>query len=422
MLINKLKVLHINSSDSSGGASRACIDIHHALKGKGIDSNILVQSGNHNLPNIVRLNSNLIEKIKTLIRKSFDFLLIKILSIEERGRFSFPFIGKNIRSIKSIYEADIINLHWINEGFFSFKTLNQIAASGRPVVWTLHDMWAFTGGCHYSLGCKNFEGECSVCPSLRLRGKKDCSYKIFNHKLKLFEHFNVNMVTCSKWLAAEAKRSSLLKGKNITIIPNTLKTECYKPLDKVSVHKRLNLDNDYMYILFGTMTLKDKRKGFDLFIQCIKSLSDSPDRFKQKLRLLVAGSEKNMKGMELPLETIFLGRLNSESEMADFYNAGSLFVAPSREDNLPNTVMESLSCGTPVIAFNIGGMPDMIDHKVNGYLAEPFNVKDLLNGIFWVLDHPETKKISDAARNKILKNFNNSTVGSYINLYNKVSK
>ncbi len=423
MLINDLRVLHINSSSSSGGASRACIDIHNALVEKGIDSRILVQSGNTGSQGIYTVNENFIEKVKTFLRITLDFILIKLFSVEERGRFSFPFFGKNISKLKIVRESDLINLHWINGGFFSLKTLNQIASSGKPVVWTMHDMWAFTGGCHYSLDCRNFESKCSVCPSLKIRGEKDFSHKIFNDKTKLFNEFDVNIVTCSRWLASETGKSALLWGKKITIIPNTLKTEIYKPLDKASVLKKLNLDPNNKYLLFGTMTLKDKRKGFDLFIECIKILSDSLPELNHKIKLLVAGSEKKMEGVDLPLETIYLGRIKNESDMADFYNAGSLFIAPSREDNLPNTVMESLSCGTPVAAFSVGGMPDMIDHKSNGYLAEPFDVLDLVNGIRWVLEHSEPHKISEAARTKILEEFNYSKVAElYAGVYRSVLK
>ncbi len=423
MLINNLRVLHINSSDHSGGASRACTDIHNALVKQGIDSHILVQSGNPGSQRISNINVNLIEKIKTFVRITLDFLLIKLLSKEGRGRFSIPFTGKNISKLKIFKDADIINLHWVNEGFLSLNSLKHIAASGKPVVWTLHDMWAFTGGCHYSLDCRKFETKCSSCPSLKFRSEDDISNKIFNRKLKIFEQFNVNIVTCSRWLSSETKKSALLKGKNVIAIPNTLKTEIYKPLEKASVLRKLNLNVNYRYILFGTMTLKDKRKGFDLFIECIKILSNSIPDLTHNLKLLVVGSDKNMKGVELPIETVFLGRIKDESEMADFYNAGCLFIAPSREDNLPNTVMESLSCGTPVIAFNIGGMPEMIDHKVNGYLAEPFNVNDLVDGIRWILGHPDTKKISEAARAKIVKEFNYSKVAeSYLSLYNNVLK
>lgn len=423
MLINNLKVLHINSSYSSGGASRACVDIHNALVERNIDSRILVQSGNPDSPRIHSININLVEKIKTYFRIALDLLLIKIFSIEERGRFSIPLVGKDITKLKLFKEADIINLHWVNEGFFSLQTLKSIAASGKPVVWTLHDMWAFTGGCHYSLGCRKYETKCSVCPSLKFRGENDFSDKIFNDKLKLYNGFRISVVTCSQWLASVSGKSTFFKDKDITVIPNTLKTDIYKPLDKAAVLRKLNLDADNRYILFGTMTLNDERKGFDLFINCIKMLSDSFPGLKSNLKLLVAGSKKKMDGVDLPLETIFLGRLKSESEMADFYNAGSLFIAPSREDNLPNTVMESLSCGTPVIAFNIGGMPDMIDHKANGYLAEPFNVSDLMKGIMWVLDHPDPNGISKAARNKTVKLFNYSTVAeSYSTLYHSVLK
>ncbi len=406
MLINKLKVLHINSSDSSGGAARACLDISNALNETGIESSVLVQLKHSDLSGVYSISSNYFEKFKTLIRRTIDYLLIKLFTVEIRGRFTFPIIGKDISKLQIVKDADLINLHWVNEGFLSLKDLTRIAKLGKPIVWTMHDMWAFTGGCHYSLGCRKFEKECFECPSLRIRSDKDLSYKIFYDKIKLFKDLNINIVTCSNWLSGEIKKSRLLKDKNIRVIPNTLKTEVYKPLDKESVLSELKLKTNKKYILFGTMTLKDERKGIGLFVKCIDFLCKKNPFLKENVQLLIAGSTKNVEKINLPLETIFLGRLNNEADIAKFYNAGNLFVAPSREDNLPNTVMESLSCGTPVVAFNIGGMPDMIDHKINGYLAKPFDVEDLADGIMWVLNNSYPERLVKASRNKILDNFN----------------
>lgn len=400
-----MKVLHINSSDSSGGAARACLDISNALNKSGINSRVLVQTKHSDQKEVQSINVNLYDRLITRIRRTLDYLIIKLLTVEKRGRFTIPYTGKDITKLKAVKDADIINFHWVNEGFLSLKSLEQIAGLGKPLVWTLHDMWAFTGGCHYSLGCRKFETECLECPSLKFSSKNDFSNKIFRNKIRLFKEQDFNIVTCSNWLSEEVKKSSLLKNANIRVIPNTLKTDIYKPLDKTAVLKELNLDENKKYILFGTMSLKDERKGLDLFMKCVDVLCEKSSSFADNTQLIIAGSEKNISGMHLPVETKFLGRLNSEKDIAKFYNAGCLFVAPSREDNLPNTVMESLSCGTPVAAFNIGGMSDMIDHKINGYLAEPFNIEDLADGINWILTHPDPLKLTDNSRSKIINNF-----------------
>jgi glycosyltransferase involved in cell wall biosynthesis len=417
----ELKVLHINSSDSSGGAARACIDINNALNQIGVDSKVLVQVKHSQHEKVSSINNNPFEKFKTLIRRLADYLLLKIFTVEDRGRFTIPYFGKDISKLRIVKNADIINIHWVNEGFISLAVLKEIAGLRKPIVWTFHDMWAFTGGCHYSLGCRKFEQECFNCPSLKLNSKRDLSNRIFNDKIKLFRDLNFNIVTCSNWLASEVKKSQLLKDRNIEVIPNTLKTEVYKPLDKTVVFQELGLDMNKKYILFGTMTLKDKRKGIELFIDCINLLFKRDSYFRENVKLLILGSEKKMKKIKLPIETIYLGRLNSETDVAKFYNAGSVFVAPSREDNLPNTVMESLSCGTPVAAFNIGGMPDMIDHKINGYLAKPYDVDDLAQGILWLLNCPDTSEMTQASRGKILDKFNYDLIAkSYLKYYQSI--
>lgn len=407
-----MKVLHINNSDSSGGAARACLDISNALNHAGIESSVLVQTKQLEVSKVYSINKGFPGKIMTFFRRALDYLLIKLLTVEIRGRFTFPFIGKDISELPEVKNADIINLHWINEGFLSLKALMKIHKLGKPVVWTLHDMWAFTGGCHYSLGCRKFETECFECPSLKIKSKTDFSNKIFHDKISLFRDANFNIVTCSKWLSGEVKKSKLLKNTNVRVIPNTLKTEVYKPLDKTAVLKELNLDRSKKNILFGTMTLNDERKGIDLFLECIQLLAERNPHIRDEVQLLIAGSEKNMDKQQIPLETRFLGRLNNEAELAKFYNAGILFVAPSREDNLPNTVMESLSCGTPAAAFNIGGMPDMIEHKTNGYLAKPFDIEDLADGIAWLLNYPDQNKLISASRNKVLNNFNYTKIAN----------
>jgi len=416
-----LKILHINNSDSSGGASRACTDINNALVQAGVESSVLVQTKRSNLKGINSINTNFLEKSKSFIRKAVDYTTIKFFSVEYRGRFTFPYIGKDISKLEIVRNSDIINLHWINEGFFSFNTLNQLAKLKKPIVWTLHDMWSFTGGCHYSLGCEKFKRECYECPSLKFKGMNDFSKKIFNKKLKIYQDLNINIITCSKWLSEQTRLSRVFQNRRIEVIPNTLKTDIYKPLDRFLVFNDLELDKDKKYILFGTMTLKDKRKGLDLFIESINLLVKKDPSILNKIELLIMGSGKKMSKFNLPLKIRFLGRLGNEKQLAKFYNAGVLFVAPSREDNLPNTVMESLSCGTPVVAFNIGGIPDMIDHKINGYLAQPFNAEELADGILWVLNQQAPEQLKSYARNKIIQNFSYEKIAlSYSEYYKSI--
>ena len=207
-----MKVVHLSSSDLSGGAAIACKRISDALVLNGVDSNILVQKKLSSNPRICSTTTNLFSKLHYNMRLLLDEGYIRLLTNQKRGRFSYPFIGMDITNHPLIIGSDVINLHWINGGFLSLDTLKKIGKLGKPIVWTLHDMWAFTGGCHYSLDCRKFESECNYCPSLKHAGKHDTANKIFREK-KFFKELNLTIVTCSKWLKQEVEREYVVGEK-----------------------------------------------------------------------------------------------------------------------------------------------------------------------------------------------------------------
>ena len=414
-----MNVVQICNSDIKGGAARAASSINIALRSVGVSSYMFVQKKITNSEIVNSLDNSVLEKLYTFSRISLDFLAIKYLSKPEYGRFSFPFFGKNISQYDIIKNADIIHLHWINEGFLSIKNLDQLFRLGKPIVWTLHDMWAFTGGCHYASNCENYKIHCGNCPALKYPGKKDFSRRIFESKVKLYKNGNLNIVTCSDWLSTCAEKSTLLKQKRVNVIPNPIDTNVYKSIDKVLTRKKFNLPQHKYLILFGTMSLKDKRKGYFYLKESLKILYEEFPDLRSKVEVVVFGAFEKGQTIDLPFKTNFLGRLSGAEKLVDCYNSADVFVAPSTEDNLPNTVMESLACGVPVVAFNIGGMPDMIDHKSNGYLAEPLSSNSLANGIYWIFNRrQEGNSLGLEARKKIVNNFTSQIIGErYKKLY-----
>ncbi len=401
-----MKIIHLCSSDIQGGAARAAFSLNKALNNAGVSSSMLVQKKISEDRNVFSYVDSITKEIQFSKRFLLDYLYIYFLTERERGRFSFPYWGVDISKHPVIKEADILHLHWINQGYFSFNTFQRLAKLKKPIVWTFHDMWGFTGGCHYSLGCEKYKSTCLECPSLKFRKKKDSSNKIFLEKKKLYKNLRFNIVTCSNWLGGIVKKSFLLKDFPVTVIPNTLDIGLYKPGEKKAARIKLNLPVDKLLILFGTMTVKDKRKGFDLLRLGLLKLYNDHVSLRDKLEIIVFGSAKLDEGLDIPFKINFLGRLKNDEEIALSYNSADVFVAPSIEDNLPNTVMESLACGTPVVAFNIGGMPDMILHKQNGYLALPQSIGDLSDGIYWLLQGIlGGKKFQLTARDKVINNF-----------------
>ena len=418
-----MKVVHLSSSDLSGGASIACKRISDSLILEYVDSNLLVQKKTSPDDKVQSTTNNFLSRLHYNLRFTLDEGFIRLLTNHQRGRFSFPFIGLDITNHPLIVSSDVINLHWINGGFLSLNTLKKLGKLGKPIVWTLHDMWAFTGGCHYSLDCRKFESECNYCPSLKHAGKHDTANKIFSEK-KFFENLNVTIVTCSKWLKQEAERSILLGKKRILNIPNPVDTEFYKPLDMTLSRKKLGLSENKIYLLFGAMNLIDERKGFKYLLKSLNKLaSDSPET-KDTIEILVFGKANAEIIRSIPYKCHYFGNIKTEDEVIACYNSADIFIAPSLQDNLPNTIVESLACGTPVVSFNVGGLPDMIDHLKNGYLAQVGSVEDLVSGINRYINNPAThNQLRINAREKAVKNFSWEVVAKqYKELYRSIIK
>jgi glycosyltransferase involved in cell wall biosynthesis len=417
-----VKIIHLCNSDILGGAARAAYSLNKALNNSGINSSMLVQKKYGNDESVFPFVDSNLKKIKYAERFFWDYIYIYYLTVKERGRFSFPYWGVDISKHPLIKQADIIHLHWINQGFFSFKTFQSLAKLNKPIVWTFHDMWAFTGGCHYSLGCEKFISNCYECPSLKFANKKDSSNKIFSEKKDLFKNLKFKIVTCSNWLAGIVKKSFLLKDFPVTTIPNTLDINLFKPIEKNVARSKFSLPEDKLLILFGTMTVKDKRKGFVLLKDSLIKLYNDNVSLRKKIEIIIFGSAGLEQASDIPFKTNFLGRIKNDEDIALSYNCADIFVAPSIEDNLPNTVMESLACGIPVAAFNIGGMPDMIGHKKNGYLANPLSVDDLSIGMNWLLQEKLAgNNFQSSSRDKVLINFTPEIVSKqYADIYESI--
>ena len=397
-----MKVVHVNTSDIRGGAAIAAHRLHKSLLNENVDSKMLVMNKDSDEKEVIKAKNNnfekhILSKIRVLIKKA-------ILS-KYRNRkdiiFSPAKFGLDITQNKIIQEADVIHLHWVVGGYLSLNSLDKLFSLNKKIVWTLHDMWSFTGGCHYSGTCDKFTNNCGNCPILNSSKENDLSRKIFEKKSKIYNDKNLNIITCSNWLGECAKESKLLKNKNVNVIPNVLDENIFKHIDQNIAKDFLNLDKEKKYILFGAMnSTSDPRKGWDYLKKSLQIINDKYPDLKNEVELLVFGASYSEDVKKLPFNVKFLGRFSDEIALSLIYNSADLFVAPSLEDNLPNTVLESLHCGTPVAAFDIGGMPDMIEHKENGYLAEFKSSDNLAKGIVWSLDNLDKVKINEKYFNK----------------------
>lgn len=417
-----MKILLINTSEF-GGAAVACKRLMKALKLKKIDTNMLVANTQDS-----KFNSF----YKTYIGRKIHFLkfvyericfLLHEKSKEIRFVFSLGNIGANITKNKEVNNTDIIHLHWFNQGFLSLKNLKQISKLNKPVVWTLHDMWAFTGGCHYSLSCRNFEKNCGNCIYVKKANKKDLSNKIHKKKQKIYSNLDFTIVTCSNWLKQEAQKSSLLQNFNIVSIPNPIDTQLFKPIEGKNLRLKYNIPTNKKIILFGAANINNKIKGMPLLFEALDYLYTKDNSLINKIELIVVGKSKPEDFENIKFKIHNLGSINSEKTMIEIYNLADLFVTPSLQDNLPNMIMESLAVSTPVVGFNIGGIPEMVDHKKNGYIANYKSTSDLAEGILWCFYQTNFNNLKIEARNKVLKSYSEEIIAEkFKNLYQSISK
>jgi len=413
-----MKTLILNTSDIWGGAHIATYRLHRGFISYGIDSSMYVQkkiSDDFTVHDPSGRYNSLIANMRPHI-DNIPKLLYRNRTNEKFSSAIIPNYNVS-RVIKNQY--DIIHLFWVTGGFMRIESLKN---ANKPIVWTLHDMWPFTGGCHYDNECGKYVESCGECPVLRSTNKNDLSNRVWKRKYKSWKNLDLTIVATSEWLAECARKSSLFGDRRIEVIPNGIDTERYKPINKKVSRKVYNLPEDKKLILFASLSpTKDKRKGFQFLRTVINKLKQEGEL--NDVELVIVGTSKPEVPIELDIKIHFIPRLYDELSQVLLYSAADVTVLPSIQENLSNTVIESMACGTPVVAFNIGGMPDMIKHEYNGFLAEPFEMDSLKNGIKWVLNNPDPDKISDNAREHAVTNYQLETVsGKYFSLYQDILK
>lgn len=390
-----MKVLFANARDVIGGAAIAAYRLHKGMQENGYDSSMLVDIKSSTDESVYAPRTKW-DQIKQKFRSKIDYLPQRLYKSNDGLGRSLSFVpGPNLKKINS-FDADIVHLHWINNGFLSVE---QLAKIKKPIVWTLHDMWAFCGAEHYTSendyyknGYTNSE---NVLDKWVWRRKENAYSKIEN----------LTIVTPSSWLAKCVRESLLLDDRRVEVIGNGIDTNIFSPKNTKELRLKYGIPIEKKIILFsGYKGVEDPRKGFNHLLNALK-LREETNNIND-IELVIIGSDKSDEIEDLKIKSHLMGMINDSNIMRDLYALSDLFILPSKEDNLPNTVLEAMACETPVVAFNIGGVPDMVDHKKNGYLAEPFEDEVLSEGIRWCLDSDEKlKNLSSNAREKIISDF-----------------
>lgn len=413
-----MKVLIVNTSDRTGGAAIAASRLMKTLLGEGVDVSMLVLNKVSDNDNVTPLTGS--------VKKKLDFVLERLViwirnRLSRRNLFavSIANTGTDITRLEVFREADVIHLHWFNQGMLSLTDLEKILRSGKRVLWTMHDTWAFTGICHYSGDCQEFRNHCHDCRQLVCPSAKDLSYRCFEKKLKTYSGSSLTLIGCSQWIASLACRSRLAEGLRVVSLPNPIDTEVFCPKDRQEVRRRLNLPSDKKLLLFGSQKITDPRKGMNYLIEACSIIARQYQELND-LGLIVLGAHSDEMKDILPMPVYAMNYVSSETDLVDIYNAADIYVTPSLQDNLPNTIMESLSCGLPCVGFRVGGIPEMIDHKENGYVARYKSAEDLAEGIRWILQDADIELLSENARKKTLENYSMPVVAKrFIELYKK---
>ena len=326
------------------------------------------------------------------------------------AEFSAARKGLGLNWADRFSEYDVIFLHWINHGFLSMQDIDDLHALGKPVVWHLHDLWAITGGCHYPGTCHRYVDKCFNCPALVFQGENDRSKEIWRLKRELAQSYKTTFVGASKWIANIATGASISrKSGKVMSIPNPIDINQYQPGNKKEARKALDIPEDAFILLFTAANIHDKRKGFELLYRALK-ICNEKGYLPKKTRLLIAGKSKN-EYSNFPYNPISLGLIDSEERMATLYQAADVFVIPSIQDNLPNTVMEALACGTPVCGFKTGGIPEMVIPGETGILSSSAEASNLARALREIAE-TDLASMSVKARKLVLDTYSEEVVAT----------
>lgn len=376
-----MQPLILSTYDTAGGAAKASLRLHQGLRQQGISSRMLVQAKLGDESTVSEINSRK-GKVLAKVGHALDAVPPVFYRNRQKVEFSTQWAPDAIGSAIKDINPDLVNLHWTNESFVKIESLR---AWNKPLVWTLHDMWAFTGGCHYNQDCERYTQTCGNCPQLGSDRHNDLSHWVWQRKRKAWQALDLTIVTPSAWMAQCAKSSSLFKDCRVETIPNGIDIQTYRPIEQKLARHLLGLPQDKALLLFGAVNATSSpRKGFHLLQDALQNMQGLENR--KELELMVVGASRPQIEQDTTLKAHYLGKLSDDISLALVYSAADVFVAPSTQDNLPNTLVEAMACGVPCVAFKVGGISEIIDHEKNGYLAKPFDTIDLARGINWVLE------------------------------------
>ena len=407
----------LNTYDQIGGAARAAYRLHRGLRRVGLDSQLLVQRKVSDDPSVHDPEGRL-AKLVARARPFLDSMPLWRYSGRRHEPFSPAGFPDGLARRVAALGADLVHLHWVGGGFLH---TNSLAKFGRPVIWTLHDSWAFTGGCHVPGECVRYRDACGACPALGSARDRDLSRHVLERKRRAWSRQVLSIVAPSRWLADAAHASALFRESSIEVIPNGIDLARFKPFDPSAAREFLGLPLDRSIVLFGGVgSLTDRNKGFSFLVEALERLVSQLG--VTNVELVVVGQSAPEPEPRLALPARYAGPLGDEESMALYLAAADVLVLPSLQENQPNMVVEAMACGTPTVAFRAAGLPDLVEHEQTGFLADPYDAESLARGIAWVLEDPARRKtLGMAARRRAERDHEIEGVARrYRSLYERV--
>jgi glycosyltransferase involved in cell wall biosynthesis len=411
------RVLHLSTFDVDSGAARGMFWLHRRLREQSIDSSILVSRKSGSDPTVHALKGSF-ARLAARARMRTDQWPLRRYRKTDDAFWTVGWLPSGIERQIRVFDPDIVHLHWTGNGFLGIKDLARI---DRPMVWTLRDMWAFTGGCHYTSGCDHYRGMCGGCPQLRSDDQHDLSRVIWTQKEAYWRDLNLRLVPISEWMADCVRESTLLRSFPTEVIPNGVDTSRFRPQGRLSRRAIWRLPPEARVIAFGAINAtRDHRKGFPQLMAALQALGRSGQG--TNLVVVVFGDTKPEDMPDLGIDIRFVGFMDDDQKLAELYSCADAAVVPSLEEAFGKTVIEAMACGTPVVAFDHGGPKDIITHRVDGYLAQAFSVDDLAAGMLWCVDQSRTDAgLRDRARAKAVERFDIGVVADrYVSLYERI--
>ena len=414
-----MKVLIVNTSERVGGAAVAASRLCEALMNNGVRAKMLVMH-KQSTALYVAQSGHWLQNKWNFVWERVVIWINNLFSKENLWKVSIANAGQDITRLPEFKEADLVHLHWVNQGFLSLEGIEKILKNGKPVVWTMHDMWAATGICHHSYECERFTSECHDCPFLRFPGKNDLSHRTFLRKLKLMQHAQrLHFVAVSEWLAGRARKSALIGGCTITVIPNSISLSQFKMVDRIDARTTLDVNEPFV-VSFGAARIDDPIKGFSYLLDALRKLVES-GRFKaDEVRLLLFGDIRQPELLQqIPVRFTYFGFVDDEDQLSLVYSASNVTVSSSLYETFGQTLVEAQACGSLPVSFKGSGQADIIEHKVTGYLADRLSSESLADGIEWGL---RACIPAQQLRRSVSRRFSESVVAnSYLKIYGELA-